>query len=329
MPLDLPRSYAVGGGREFVLEGDEYDSAYFDKEAKFLHYAPQAVVLNAVEFDHADIYRDLDHVKQSFARLIELLPDGAPLVVCADFPHALDVARRSGRSFTTFSGEAEARADWRVTCLADGEAGLRFTAAGLGEAIELGTPLLGVMNARNLLGVTATCRALGVAPGAIARAAASCRGVRRRQQVLLDAPVTLIDDFAHHPTAIAATLAAVRSRYAGRRVWALFDPRSNTSRRRTFQQEIGAALAAADRVVVGPVHNAEQLAEAERFSPAEAVRAARDAGRTADALDDFDALAALVEREAAPGDVVVALSNGAFGGVVRRLEASLAARGSA
>jgi UDP-N-acetylmuramate: L-alanyl-gamma-D-glutamyl-meso-diaminopimelate ligase len=212
-----------------------------------------------------------------------------------------------------------------VTSLADGPAGLRFTAAGPGEAIELTTPLLGVMNARNLLGVAATCRALGVAPEAIARAAAACRGVRRRQEVLLEAPVTLIDDFAHHPTAIAATLAAVRSRYGGRRVWALFDPRSNTSRRRTFQAEIGAALAAADRVLVGPVHNATQLAAAERFSPAEAVRAVRDAGHAAEALDDFDALASVVEREAAPGDVVVALSNGAFGGVVRRLVTSLAA----
>jgi len=327
MPLDLPRSYALGAGREFVLEGDEYDSAYFDKEAKFLHYRPHAVLLNAVEFDHADIYRDLDHVKQSFSRLLELPPEGAPLVVCADFPHALDVARRSGRRFTTFSGDPESGADWRVTSLADGPAGLRFVAAGPGESIALGTPLLGVMNARNLLGVTAVARALDVPPEAIARAAAACRGVRRRQQVLLDAPVTLIDDFAHHPTAIAATLDAVRSRYGGRRVWALFDPRSNTSRRRTFQAEIGAALAAADRVLIGPVHNAAQLAEGERFSPAEAAQVVRAAGHAADALADFDALAALVEREARPGDVVVALSNGAFGGVVRRLETSLAARG--
>lgn len=328
LPLDLPRSYALGTGREFVLEGDEYDSAYFDKEAKFLHYRPAAVLLNAVEFDHADIYRDLDHVKQSFARLLELVPDGAPLVVCADFPHAIEVAARSGRSFTTFSGEPEAKADWRVRSLTDGPGGLRFTAAGPGESIELTTPLLGVMNARNLLGVTAMCRALGVEAAAIARAAASCRGVRRRQEVVLEAPVTLIDDFAHHPTAIEATLGAVRSRYAGRRLWALFDPRSNTSRRRTFQVEIARALAAADRVLIGPVHNAAQLAPAERFSAAEAARAIAEAGRPAAALDDFAALAEIVEREAEPGDVVVALSNGAFGGVVARLARTLAARGA-
>lgn len=319
MPLDLPRSYALGGGREFVLEGDEYDSAYFDKEAKFFHYCPQALLLNAVEFDHADIYRDLDHVKQSFERLIGLLPDGAPLLVCADFPHALDVARRAGKPFLSFAEDPSRAADWSVRDLTDTPQGLRFVASGPGEEIPLATPLLGMMNARNVLGVTAICRALGVEPEVIRRAAASFHGVRRRQQVLVAGPVTLIDDFAHHPTAIAATIAAVRSRYPGRRLWALFDPRSNTSRRRTFQREIGAALGAADRVIVGPVHNLGQLAESERFSPEEA---ARDAARTANgacALETHDAVAEVVEREAEPGDVVVALSNGAFGGVIARL----------
>ena len=325
MPLDLPRSYALGAGREFVLEGDEYDSAYFDKEAKFFHYLPQALLLNAVEFDHADIYRDLAHVKQSFKRLLALLPDAAPLLVCADFPHALDVARRSGRPFLAFSDDPRADAAWRVCDLRDTPAGLHFTAAGPDEEIALTTPLLGTMNARNVLGVAALCRALGVAPEAIQRAAASFRGVRRRQQVLRDGPITLIDDFAHHPTAIAATLAAVRSRYPGRRTWALFDPRSNTSRRRTFQSEIAAALGAADRVLIGPVHNVEQIAEAERFSAGEAARDVERAGGHARALDDHAAVVEEVLREARPGDVVVALSNGAFGGVVSKLTTLLAA----
>ncbi|MFN8602919.1 MAG: Mur ligase domain-containing protein [Candidatus Binatia bacterium] len=325
MPLDLPRSYALGRGREFVLEGDEYDSAYFDKEAKFFHYCPQALLLNAVEFDHADIYRDLDHVKQSFERLIGLLPDGAPLLVCADFPHAVDVAKRAGKPFLTFSDDPSRGADWSVRGLADTAEGLRFVAAGPGEEIALTTPLLGTMNARNVLGVTAIARALGVDADAIRRAAAGFHGVRRRQQVLLAQPVTLIDDFAHHPTAIAATIAAVRSRYPGRRLWAMFDPRSNTSRRRTFQREIGEALGLADRVIVGPVHNLGQLAESERFSTDEAARDAARTAQSACALDSHDAVAELVEREAQPGDVVVALSNGAFGGVVARLAKSLAA----
>jgi UDP-N-acetylmuramate: L-alanyl-gamma-D-glutamyl-meso-diaminopimelate ligase len=208
--------------------------------------------------------------------------------------------------------------------LTDTPEGLRFVAAGPGAEIMLTTPLLGTMNARNVLGVAALCRALGVPADAIQRAAASFRGVRRRQQVLLDGPVTLIDDFAHHPTAIAATLAAVRSRYPGRRVVALFDPRSNTSRRRTFQREIADALAGAERVVIAPVHNVAQLAESERFSPEEAVADVARAGREASAPADFEALADLVEREARAGDVVVALSNGAFGGVVARLARTLA-----
>jgi len=325
MPLDLPRSYALGQGREFVLEGDEYDSAYFDKEAKFFHYCPQALLLNAVEFDHADIYRDLDHVKQSFERLLGLLPDGAPALICADFPHALDVARRSGRDFTTFSDRSVADASWCIRDLVDTPRGLRFVATGPGEEMELATPLLGTMNARNVLGVAALCRALGVPADAIQRAAATFRGVRRRQQVLLDGPITLIDDFAHHPTAIAATLAAVRSRYPGRRLVALFDPRSNTSRRNTFQREIADALTAADRVVVGPVHDVARIAVSERFSPEEAARDVERAGRAASAPPDFDAIADIVEGEARPGDVVVALSNGAFGGVVARLARTLGA----
>jgi len=236
------------------------------------------------------------------------------------------VAGRAGHDYLAFSGEPRSDAAWRVRDLEDTPAGLRFVAVGPGEEFALTTPLLGTMNARNVLGVAAVCRALGVPADAIQRAATGFRGVRRRQQILLDGPLTLIDDFAHHPTAIAATLAAVRSRYPGRRTWALFDPRSNTSRRRTFQSEIAAALGAAERVVIGPVHNLAQIAEAERFSPEEAARDAARAGGDACALEDYDAVVAMVERDARPGDVVVALSNGAFGGVVSRLAWILAER---
>lgn len=325
-PRDLVRGYALGSGPDFVLEGDEYDSAYFDKGPKFLHYRPEGVVLTAVEFDHADIYRDLDHVKSSFAKLLALLPEGAPLVVCADFPAALEVARGSGRRCVTFSGDAASAADWRVAELADSPGGLRMAIAGPGERHALTSPLLGVMNARNLLGVALLARARGVAWEAIAAAASSFHGVRRRQEVVVDGEIVLIDDFAHHPTAIAATLAAVRSRYPGRRLWALFDPRSNTSRRRVFQREIAAALAQADLAVLGPVHRAEQLDESERFSPDDAVRDVGRAGGRARSLADYESVTAAVLAEARSGDVVVALSNGPFGGVVAQLAASLAAR---
>jgi len=180
------------------------------------------------------------------------------------------------------------------------------------------------MNARNLLGVAALCRLLEVAPSDIAAAAGAFHGVRRRQEVLLTHPVVLIDDFAHHPTAIKATLAAVRSRYPRRRTWALFDPRSNTSRRRVFQDELASALAAADIAVIGPVFAADKLAPEERFSPEAAARAIKGWGREAVAAFDHDAVVAAVSSRARGGDVVVVLSNGAFGGVAGRLRSVLA-----
>jgi UDP-N-acetylmuramate: L-alanyl-gamma-D-glutamyl-meso-diaminopimelate ligase len=315
-PIDLPRAWALGSGREFALEGDEYDSAYFDKGPKFLHYRPEAVVLTAVEFDHADIYRDLSHVKEAFARLLTILPVDAPLLVCADFEHAAEVARASGRSYATFSDRSGSDASWRALGLDDGPQGLRFRAAGPSESIAIESPLLGAMNVRNLLGVIALARALDVPAEAIREAAASFRGVKRRQQVVARGRAVLIDDFAHHPTAIAATLAGVRGRFPGARLWALFDPRSNTSRRRVFQQDIAAALAGADRVIVGPVHDWAKLSEEERFSPERAVKDIRDLGRAATVATDHAAIVTTVRAELRDGDVVVALSNGAFGGVV-------------
>lgn len=318
-PIDLPAGYRLGKGPEFVLEGDEYDSAYFDKGPKFLHYRARGVVLTSVEFDHADIYRDLDHVKSSFGRLLAALPQEAPLAVSAEFPHALAVARDAGRSFMSFS--VSGKADWWADDFTDGPGGLRFTARGPGEEFVLQSPLLGRMNVRNLLGVTALARACDVPVDAVQRATETFHGVRRRQQVVLDGAVTLIDDFAHHPTAIAGTLTAVRDRYPGRRVWALFDPRSNTTRRRIFQEEIADALAQADVVLLGPVHNPEQLEPTERFSPAEACRRISARGREADSAGTHAALADRVLADIGEGDVVVLLSNGAFGGVRTRLEA--------
>lgn len=320
-PLDLPAGYHLGAGKEFVLEGDEYDSAYFDKGPKFLHYRPAGVVLTSVEFDHADIYRDLDHVKSSFARLLALLPDGAPLAVSAEFPHALEVAQESGRTFSSFAADGDA--DWSAVDLTDGPGGLQFVAKGPREEFAITSPLLGRMNARNLLGVAALARGFGVSAEDIQRAAQTFHGVRRRQQVVVDGDVTLIDDFAHHPTAIDGTLAAVRDRYPDRRVVALFDPRSNTTRRKIFQDQIADALARADVVLFGPVHRAEMLEVAERFSPEEACARIAAAGSEAHACDDHTRLTDRVLAEAKPGDVVVVLSNGAFGGVLGRLESGL------
>ncbi|HJQ82481.1 MAG TPA: Mur ligase domain-containing protein, partial [Candidatus Binatia bacterium] len=252
VPLELGRSFALGRPPWFVVEGDEYDSAYFDKEAKFLHYAPAMLLLNAIEFDHADIYRDLEHVKSAFRKLLAILPAGAPLVACGDFPHVLDVVAGSRARVQRF-GLDEAN-DWRVTELVD-DGATRFTVRERGRAVcDVRLRLPGAINARNALGVLLIAVETGIAWEEGAAALAEFRGVRRRQEVVGEARgVTVIDDFAHHPTAVAGTLAALRLRYPGRRLRAVFEPRSNTSRRRVFQDEFVTALAAADEAVLAAV----------------------------------------------------------------------------
>jgi UDP-N-acetylmuramate: L-alanyl-gamma-D-glutamyl-meso-diaminopimelate ligase len=315
--LDFGGNFKLGDGPHFVIEGDEYDSAFFDKGPKFLHYRPSAAILTAVEFDHADIYRDLAAVQSAFARFVALLPDGAPLVVARAFPHALEVARGGRARVITFGEEPDA--DWRLTRLRDADGWLRFDVEHGGVAAgELTLAVPGAINARNALGVYVLARQLGVAHDAIAAGLAGFRGVARRQEVVgTFAGVTVVDDFAHHPTAVAGTLAALRARYPGRRLWGVFEPRSNTSRRRIFQREYVAALAAADRVIVGGVFQkqSDAVGADELFSPEQLVADLTARGVHAAAIGDAKAIAAAVAGEAAPGDVVALMSNGAFGGL--------------
>lgn len=315
------RGYQLGAGEFFAVEGDEYDSAFFDKGPKFLHYRPQAVLLNAVEFDHADIYRDLEHVKDAFTRLLALVPSGAPLLVCRDFPAALEVARAAQKPFSTFGLHAEA--EWCAQDVTDDGARLSF--AVYHHRRELGrfaAPLMGWMNVRNALGVSALCATLGLSAAEIAPGLASFLGVERRQELVGEVDgVTIIDDFAHHPTAVTVTLEAVRLRYPNRRLWAVFEPRSNTCRRRIFQQPLTTALALADRVVIGPVYTKPQdpLAAAELFSPAELAADLQAVGKEAHSGQGVDEICAFLTDACRPGDVVLVMSNGAFGGLPRKL----------
>ncbi len=317
--LDFDGNYKLGDGEHFVLEGDEYDTAFFDKGPKFLHYRPRAVLLNAVEFDHADIYRDLDHVKSAFRSLVAILPDDAPAVVAADFPHAVEVF--GTRPHTTF-GLVDG-AEWRAVGLHDDGVAQHFEVQRHGRLearVQLGLP--GGINARNALGAYVMARQLGLGSDEILPGLASFRGVARRQQVLSQADgVTLIDDFAHHPTAVAGTIEALRSRYADRRLWAVFEPRSNTSRRKVFQREYVAAFARADEVIIGGVLRkpTDQVADDELFSPEQLAEDLRRQGKAARAIDDPESIAATIRAEARPGDVVVLMSNGSFGGLAAKL----------
>lgn len=321
--LDFDTNFRLGRGPLFVVEGDEYDSACFDKRPKFLHYGARALLLTAVEFDHADIYRDLEAVGRAFRRLVASLPHDSPLVVCADFPHALEVA--SGRRGETFGFAPSA--DWRPADVRTGEDGVRFTVVHGGRRVcEIRLALAGDINVRNALGVFALARRLGLSREEIAAGLARFRGVARRQEIVgTFGGVTIVDDFAHHPTAVAGTLRALRARFPGRRLWALFEPRSNTSRRRVFQKEYASALAPADRVVVArvPTKPNDPVPPAELFSPEELVSDLRMRDVPAVAASEVSEIVELVRREARPGDVVVLLSNGSFGGLRGLLEAAL------
>lgn len=322
--LNFGGNYKLGAGAHFVIEGDEYDTAFFDKGPKFLHYRPRALLLTAVEFDHADIYRDLEHVKSAFRSLIEILPGDAPLVVSADFPHALDVATPRADA-TTFGSAGDA--DWRIANLRDDSTATLFDVEYRGRR-ECTARLLqpGAMNARNAIGVFALARALGLSSAEILPGLAGFRGVARRQEYVGQfRGVTVIDDFAHHPTAVAGTLAALRLRYPQRRLWAVFEPRSNTSRRKVFQREYADAFASADEVIIGGVFakQSDQVAENELFSPAQLADDLNRRGVAARAIGAVDAICEVLTKESRAGDVVVMMSNGSFGGLRAKLVSAL------
>ena len=325
--LNFGGNYRLGEGTDFVLEGDEYDTAFFDKGPKFLHYRPEALLLTAVEFDHADIYRDLEHVKQAFRRLLDLLPSPAPMVFACDFPHAVEVVQIRGRR-TSF-GLAEG-AQWRATNLRDDGQVTTFDVVhrGVMECAAV-IPQPGPINARNALGVFALCRELGLSTAEILPGLASFRGVGRRQELVGSFNgITLVDDFAHHPTAVAGVIAALRLRYGKRRLWAVFEPRSNTSRRKIFQSEYVQAFGGADQVIIGTVFNkqTDPVTASELFSPEQLVADLVSRGIQARVPESVDAIAALLVREARPGDVVLLMSNGNFGGLRQQLSTALGIR---
>ena len=320
--LDFGANFRLGGGEDFVIEGDEYDTAFFDKGPKFLHYEPRGLILTAIEFDHADIYRDLDHVTAAFVSLLRIVPGDAPVLACDDFPrtvNAISEARRDAERFGLATGRG-----WRAVDVRDDGRRTRFEVRCDGEReAEIALSVMGEMNVRNALGVYALCRRLGLSAREIQPGLESFRGVRRRQEVIVSDPIIVIDDFAHHPTAIAATLEAVRRRHPSKRIWAVFEPRSNTSRRRIFQQEFPRALRQADVVVIAPVFfkETDALPEADRLSVSEVVATLRATGVEADTFPDDESILQHLRRSARAGDVVVFMSNGAFGGLPRRLAA--------
>ncbi|MGD0799050.1 MAG: UDP-N-acetylmuramate:L-alanyl-gamma-D-glutamyl-meso-diaminopimelate ligase [Acidobacteriaceae bacterium] len=316
------------GDGPFLIEGDEYDTAFFDKGPKFLHYFPDAAILTHVEFDHADIYPDLTAVKTAFQRLVNLVPRRGRVVA---FDGSESVSECVAKAFCKverygFGLESE----WRVVDLVHEGAESRWTLLRGGERFaELRLPMAGEHNALNATAAAALAAGQGVEAGAIVEALASFRSVKRRLEVRAEVGgVTIIDDFAHHPTAIRETLRALRTAYpetgkGGGRLWAILEPRSNTLRRNVFEEALVESLALADRSVLAGVFKSEAIAEGERLKPERVAAALRARGQEATVYADADAIVAGIAGELRSGDVVAILSNGGFGGIYSKLPQAL------
>jgi UDP-N-acetylmuramate: L-alanyl-gamma-D-glutamyl-meso-diaminopimelate ligase len=316
-------SFRVTGGHYFVIEGDEYDTAYFDKGPKFMHYLPDTVILNNVEFDHADIYRDMDAVKFAFSRLVNLIPGNGSLIAGWDSEAVRELAGRALCAVDSFGIDEEAR--WRGVGIDFGGEMTEFKVhAGGREFGRYRTPLVGLFNVRNCLAVIAACERLGLDRKAVADALAEFKSVKRRMQVRGTVRgVTVIDDFAHHPTAVRETLLAARQKYPGRRVVAVFEPRSYTAQRKQFQDGFEAGLAEADMVIIAGLFHPERYTAETAISPAEMVERLRGRGREADFIASPDEIVSHLAPDLTEGDVVVVMSNGSFGGIHDKLMKAL------
>jgi len=326
VPINFGSGWDPGKGDYVVIEGDEYDSAFFDKGPKFLHYRPQHVILTSVEFDHADIYRDLDHLKDAFRRLMELIPTEGKLVVCRDYPAAMEVAARACSQVITYGDDGSS--DWTAR-------NVRFSAGkGFFDAFYRGNSdatvevgLIGRHNVNNALAAYALAKELGIDRKRMLEGFATFSGIKRRQEIKGERRgVLLIDDFAHHPTAVRETIDAVRAAYPGRRLWAIFEPRSNTSRRNIFEQEFSDALARADRVVMAGLYQAEKVPEKDRMSVERVIDAInRLCGDSrAVMIESGQDIASYVAKGAVSGDIMLVMSNGGFDGVHEKILQALA-----
>jgi UDP-N-acetylmuramate: L-alanyl-gamma-D-glutamyl-meso-diaminopimelate ligase len=348
IPRDLGRSFSLGSSTYFVVEGDEYDCAYFDKRPKFVHYRPSTVILTGIEFDHADIYPTMAEVEQAFTMLLDATPDRGRLVLWADSPTALRLARRRASCSVETYSLVDRTADWTATATLAAGGRQQMTVQRDGrELASFELRLTGAHNAANALGVAAAALGLGVSREAVSEGLRTFTGVQRRQEVRgVEDGVTVIDDFAHHPTAVRETVAGLRGAYAGLggdadglprgaqavavgaqeksahgggRLIAVFEPRSATSRRRVFQDAYVEALRQADHAVIAGLHAPEGIPAEERLDPAQVARDLRTAGTEANYLETVEAIVEHLVAVTRPGDTVVVMSSGGFGGLIDRL----------
>ena len=314
----IPRN--LGQGATFtdsdfvVLEGDEYDTAFFDKRSKFLHYLPEVVVINNIEFDHADIYNSLDEIKLTFKRLLNIVPRNGMAFVNGDCVNSMEVASDGPAPITTVGLGSEC--DLQITEIVYDRENTSFVLDG--EHYVL--PMAGEFNVRNAAMAICTASFSGFSADQIRQGLASFEGIARRQEVRgIAGGVRVIDDFAHHPTAIGLAVDSLRQQYPDSRLWVIFEPRSNTTRRNVFQGELAKALSKADLVVVPAVPDPEKVAEQDRLDPHKLVSDIQASGTSCWYLETVDEIVALVASESREGDSVAVLSNGGFGGIHQKL----------
>jgi UDP-N-acetylmuramate: L-alanyl-gamma-D-glutamyl-meso-diaminopimelate ligase len=316
-------NYRLGDGGEVVIEGDEYDTAFFDKGPKFLHYAPSATVLTSIEFDHADIYRDLEHVKSAFRRLVEGLPSGS-LLVAYDRDERIDAVLAGAPAAVQRYGR-QPGSDWRLGRIAVDSPWTSADVWKQGTAFgRFRTRMIGAHNLVNALAAIAVADHLGIPAAAAAEALERFEGIKRRQEVRGERRgIVVMDDFAHHPTAVAETIAAVRSGYPGRRLIAVFEPRTNSSMRKVFQPVYPQAFDGADVICIRRPSMLEKIPEGERFSSEDLVADLRRQGKTAGFFPDTEGIIDFLVRTGRSGDVVLIMSNGGFDNIHERLLVAL------
>ncbi len=312
-------SFQLKPGKHFIIEGDEYDSAFFDKGPKFLHYFPDAAILTSVEFDHADIYKDLDAVETAFKRLVNLLPGRGRIIA---FDSGESVEKCIAGAFCPIERYGvTSQATWRIIDLRlETDVTLWSVVRNGSFWVELKFALAGEYNVWNATAAAALAANYGIPSATIAGALKSFKSVKRRLEVKAEVNgITIVDDFAHHPTAIAATLNALRARYPGRRLWAILEPRSNTLRRNVFQDELAESLSLADEVVIANVFKSQSIPENERLDVGAVATQLSTSGHRARVLADVDSIVKICSPEMLSGDVVAILSNGGFGGIYEKL----------
>ena len=323
--LNYNGNYRLGEGEHVVVEGDEYDTAYFDKGPKFVHYRAQTALLTSIEFDHADIYTDMAHYKSAYIRFCRTLPADGWLGVSAAYPGAVDLANEHANCTVVTYGVKGG--DYHAQDVVFDENGASFQLNGPAQAIDVMLPMSGLHNVENAVGVYAAARALGLEPQEIVKAFSTFLGVKRRQEPRGEVGgVLVIDDFAHHPTAVRETIGGIRQRYRERRLWAVFEPRSNTSRRNIHQAEYAAAFDDADVVTLRLPEPHDKVPADQQLDVGAVVREIQARGINASAHAEVSAIVAELTEDARSDDVILVMSNGAFGGLIPDLLTELRKR---